>query len=333
MAGAPVPETKVDATPAHKDRSIGLVVFGVLEILIGVCCAALIPLSLVAQALGNAGSVVPGDARSVLPAMVVYAALATAFVWLGVGSIRARRWARELSVSLSWVWLLTGICSMILAWLLLPFLLRELAGEGGFPREVAVLVTVVTTVVLLFVYVLLPGALLLFFRSPHVAATCRVRDPGRQWTDDLPQRLLTLAIVWALAAVSVLVMPAYRFVVPFFGVVLTGLAGAAVWLVILIGCVALAWGSARREPWAWRGAMIAVLLGAFSTVLTFLRVDLSEMVRAMDLPDDQAALITDAMMPDRWVVILFWIVAWGSFLAYLMTLRRFFAARPAEADD
>ena len=135
-----------------------------------------------------------------------------------------------------------------------------------------------------------------------------------------------------LAAVSVLVMPAYRFVVPFFGVVLAGSAGAVVWLVVLIGCIALAWGSVRRELWAWWGAMIAVLLAAVSTILTSLRVDTLAILRAMDLPDDQTALITSAMMPDRWVVVLFWIVAWGSFIAYLATLRGFFLVRPADAD-
>ncbi len=332
MAGDLMVDGSADSTPAHKDRSLGLVIFGVLQILIGLGCAALVPLSLVAQSLGNVGGVASTDARSVFPAMVVYAALAAAFVWLGIGSIRARRWARELSWSLSWVWFLTGICSMIFAWLLLPFVLRELAGEGGFPREVVVLVTVVTTVLLGFVYVLLPGAFVVFFRSPHVAATCRARDPKRQWTDDLPQRMLTLTIVWALAAVSVLVMPAYRFVVPFFGVVLAGPAGAVVWAVILIGCVALAWGSVRRELWAWWGAMIAVLLAGLSTVITSLRVETVEMLRAMDLPDDQTALISGAMMPDQWVVILFWIVAWGSFLAYLATLRRFFVVPPAGDD-
>ncbi len=333
MAGALDTEKDEGATPAHKDRSVGLVVFGVLQVFIGLGCAALIPLSLVAQSLGNVGGVASTDARSALPPMVFYAVLSTAFVWLGVGSIRARRWARELSVSLSWVWFLTGICSLIFAWLLLPSALSTFAGEGGFSPEVVVAVTVVTTGVLGLVYVLLPGAFLIFFRSPHVAATCRARGPSRQWTDDLPQRLLTLIIVWVLAAVSVLVMPAYRFVAPFFGVLLAGSAGAFVWLVVLIGCVLLAWGSIRREMWAWLGAVIGVFMAGLSSVLTSLRVEPWQILRAMDLPDDQAALITDSMMPDRWVVALFWVVAWGSFLAYLATLRRFFTARPAETDE
>jgi len=332
MAGASTLERDIDPMPAHKDRTVGLVIFGVIQILIGAFCALLVPLSLAAQSLATVGGVVAADPRSALPGMVVFAVLATAFVWLGIGSMRARRWARELTLSLSWVWLLTGLCSLIFAWLMLPPMLRELGGAGGLPSDVVVLVTIVTMVFLGFAYVLLPGAFVLFFRSAHVAATCRARDPRPQWTDDLPQRLLTLTIVWVLAAVSVLVMPAYRFVVPFFGVVLAGSVGAVVWLVILIVCVALAWGSGRRQPWAWRGAMIAVLLAALSSVTTFLRVDAVEVVRAMDLPADQAGLVTLAMMPDRWVVVLFWLVTWGSFLAYLVTLRRFFVLMPADVD-
>ena len=80
MAGSPVSESDVDSTPAHKDRSVALVVFGVLQILIGACCAALIPLSLVARAVGRAGGVESGDAGSVLSAMAVYAVMATTFV-------------------------------------------------------------------------------------------------------------------------------------------------------------------------------------------------------------------------------------------------------------
>jgi len=43
-----------------------------------------------------------------------------------------------------------------------------------------------------FIYVLLPGAFLLFYRSPSVAETCQARDPSPQWTDGCPPRLLTL---------------------------------------------------------------------------------------------------------------------------------------------
>jgi len=184
----------------------------------------------------------------------------------------------------------------------------------------------VVFVVIGFLFVLLPGAFVLFYRSPHVAATCRIRDSQPQWTDDLPRRLLTLVIVWALAAVSVLMMPAYGFIVPFFGVVLSGASGAAVWAAILVMCVALTWGSARRAPWAWWGGVAAIILATLSSVITALRVDPAAFILAMDLPEQQTALLSEIAMPEQWVMALVWVVMWGTFLAYLMTVRRFFFA-------
>ena len=143
---------------------------------------------------------------------------------------------------------------------------------------------------------------------------------------------MTLVIVWALAAVSVLVMPAYGFVVPFFGVVLSGASGAAVWFVILAGCVALAWGSARRAPWAWWGGFVSIILATLSSVITAVCVDPAEFVLAMGLPEEQMVLLSGIAMPGRWVMVLVWVVVWGTFLGYLMTVHRFFLTMPIEVD-
>ena len=128
-------------------------------------------------------------------------------------------------------------------------------------------------------------------------------------------------IVKALAAVSVLVMPAYGFVVPFFGVVLSGASGAAVWFAILAGCVALAWGSARRAPWAWWGGVVAIVLATLSSVITAVRVDPAEFVLAMGLPEEQMVLLSGVAMPGLLLMVLVWVVVWGTFVGYLMTVR------------
>jgi hypothetical protein len=36
--------------------------------------------------------------------------LAVALIWLGIGSIKARRWARALLLIFSWSWLVMGVC-------------------------------------------------------------------------------------------------------------------------------------------------------------------------------------------------------------------------------
>jgi len=321
-----------DATPDFKDRTLGLIIFGVAHILIGVFCALLIPLMFLSVALSN--SVAGGgiDARSAWSASALYGFMAVVFVWLGVGSIRARRWARELILSLSWIWLLTGICSLIIGMLVIPAVVRGTGVADGIPPGmVSLIVLVIFGVVGLF-YVVMPGALVLFYRSPHVAATCRARHPEPQWIDDCPPKLLTLMIVWVLGAVSVLLMPAYDFIFPLFGKVLTGAGGAVLWTLVLAACVGLAFGTCRRAPWAWWSGVALTVAAALSSSLVALRYDLTEITALMRLPEEQVTMISGLGLPDGWPMALINAVVWGTFLVYLMTLRRFFVPRLTDAD-
>ena len=110
MVGASNARDGVDSPLKFDDRSLGLVIFGVIEILIGAFFVLLVPLSLAAASLAGTA-----DLPATVSAMFLYTVVAAVFIWLGVGSIRARRWACELTLSLSWIWLVTGICSIAAA--------------------------------------------------------------------------------------------------------------------------------------------------------------------------------------------------------------------------
>ena len=53
------------------------------------------------------------NVRMMIPGIALYLMLAVAFIWLGVGSIRARRWAWTLTVVLSWMWLIMGVAGFV----------------------------------------------------------------------------------------------------------------------------------------------------------------------------------------------------------------------------
>lgn len=311
-----------------KDRSLGLLVCGIVEILIGGFLILLVPLSIAAVALTPAAAMSQqAGLRSAIPAAVVYLVLAAVFIILGVGSIRARRWARDLMLSLSWIWLVTGFLSLVLTMFLLPSMLREMDSSLTLTSGVVLVVTMVIAAVIGFLYVVLPGAFVLFYRSPHVAATCRARDDRPQWTDDCPPHILSLAVCWALAAVSVLVTPAYRFVMPLFGILVDGALGAVLYALTFLVCAGLAWGTCRRQAWAWWGAVVVTVVGAASTMLTFARVDILEFYRSIDLPPEQIDVLSVFAAPGRGAIALFWAAVWGSILAYLFSVRKFFRAR------
>ena len=140
------------STSEFKDRSLGLVIFGVIEILIGACCVLLMALILAAASLTGAA-----DLRSTVPSAVLYTVVAAIFIWLGVGSIRARRWACELTLSLSWIWLVTGICSMVVGVWLVPVMLRGMGAGSDLPPNFVFVVSLVVFGFVGFLYVLLPG--------------------------------------------------------------------------------------------------------------------------------------------------------------------------------
>ncbi len=315
---------------AFKDRSVGLVVFGAVVILIGLFCLLLVPLTLVAASVSGSAPGVGVDLRSAWSASMMNLLMAVAFVWLGVGSIRAHRWACEVLLSLSWIWLLTGISTLLVGVLLVPMLLRETGALAGLPPTAAPLVLAVTFGLIGAAFVVLPAIFVLFYRSPHVTATCRARHPEPGRVDSCPRRLLTLTVVWILAAASVLLMPAYNFFFPLFGFVLTGSAGGVGWVLSLAACVALAAGSCKRASWAWWGGLAVTFLAAMSSVLVVLRHDVSEIVALMKLPEDQVSMVAALGIPSGWPMAIISGVVWGSFFAYLLTLRGYFIQPPPE---
>jgi len=320
-------------TSDFKDRTLGLIIFGVVSILIGGFCALLIPLMFLSVALSETVTGGGVDVRSAWSASALYGFMAAVFVWLGIGSIRARRWARELLFSLSWIWLLTGICSMVIGILVVPAVVGGTGVDTGIPPEMTMIVMLVIFGVIGSLYVVLPALFVLFYRSPHVAATCRARHPDPQWVDACPRRLLTLMVVWVLFAVSALLMPAYNFFFPFFGIVLTGVVGATLWALVLAVCVALAVGTCRKAPWAWWGGMALTLVFTLSSALVTLRLDLSEIMGLMKLPEDQVAMMDTLPMFDGWVLVFGTVFVWGTFIFYLMTLRQYFAPPTTVAND
>ena len=275
----------------YRDRSTGLLVAGVIEILIGGVLALMVPLSLLAWWVSGAQASGLASLRSVLPMMVTYAIFAGVMVWLGIGTIRARRWARTLMLALSRIWLVTGLVSLAITCFTLPGLVRTYGADAGLPSGTLAVVMIIALVFAAPVYVLLPGGFLLFFRSPDVAATCRASGPRRQFTDDLPPQIVMLATLWVLLAVSVVIMPAYNWAFPFFGRLLSGAAGVAPWVVVFVGCFVLAVGSLRRRAWAWWGAIAATIAAAVSTVVTSIRVGPEQALTALRLADDQMQVV------------------------------------------
>jgi hypothetical protein len=323
----------------YKDRKPGLVFFGLVQIAIGGITGLMalfqaLMSTLPNPALEEAGAATPGGL--VLFTAGFLAPVAVAFIWLGVGSIMARRWARDLSLVGGWLWMVFGIVGLfglVMAFPSFPEAMEATAQEPSLTEEQAAMVgTVIMVGMALFhvvFHILLPGAFVLFFRSRNVRATCEAHDPVTRWTERCPLQVLAISIILAFGAYQCILAALSPFrLFPLFGTLIQGaLAG-----VLLAGFAAvlayLAWQLYHLAPIAWSLAVGISILGLASAILTNRGLDPADLFSGMEISEAQLESLTAAMPEPSALMVHMsvWGVVW---VGYLLYCRRYFGTRGA----
>ena len=220
-----------------EDRKAGLVVFGILTMLIGGVCALFVPLLIFGQTMA-AKSGAPQSNQTLLPAMVTYGGLAVALVWLGIGSMKAERWARALLLIFSWSSLIIGVLSIGMMAFILPRITETMnsampPGQPEIPAGSTDGIMVFVTIIMGLIFMIIPIVWVLFYRSRHVKATCEAYHPTPGWTDRCPLPVLAVSLWLAFGVPMMLMMAvAYHSVVPAFGTFVAGPLGCAIYLIL-----------------------------------------------------------------------------------------------------
>jgi hypothetical protein len=304
---------------AFKDRSTGLIVFGILGILLGCLCALLVPMMVLGQVMSAKAMGGAPNLRMAIPGMVMYAMLAVTFIWLGIGSIRCRRWARALWLILSWGWLVTGVIAITFLLLFAPKMME------GLPAGAKAVALLVAGVIWTTLFIVLPAALVGFYQSRHVKATCESRDPVVRWTDRCPLPVLAVSLCLGSGAAMLLLMPlSYGAVLPFFGVLLSGLPGTVACLLLAGVWAWLALGWYRLKPSAWWLTLAILLVFSVSNFITFTQVDLIDMYRLMGYPPEQLAMIEKFNFLSSKTMVVGSAGFMVPMIGYLIWVKRFF---------
>jgi hypothetical protein len=330
-------EVSTGGSVVFKDRNAGLIAFGVLEILAGAFCALMAPLMLVGMLLPAAlleeGSAPPVDIGMMLPGLLFYVLLAVWFIWMGIGSLKARRWARALLLVSSWFWLISGSVGMIFMLFLLPDMFGQMSKTPQMPPEMVIIIMKYVMIGFMGIfYILVPGALVLFYGSKHVKATCERRDPCIRWTDKCPLPVLAVSLMFALWTPCMLFTAISGWVVPFFGVILDGAAGAVVVFLVMILYGYLSWGIYRLMIKAWWCAASLVVLWGVSTGITFSRVTLMELYEKMNYSAEQLELMKQYAVTLEPRTVLFSALWVGISLGYLLYIKKHFTHPLREPD-
>ena len=333
MAPAMSESTASPVAPAYRDRRMGLLLFGILELLLGAACVLLVPALIFGQVMSARLTGSEPNLRMIVPAALVYAGLAVAFVWLGVGSIKRRRWARALLLILAWSWLAVGVISVGTTAVIQPRILGAGSVAGAaLPAGMRLAMMVIPLVFLGVVFVVLPAGMAWFYSSGHVKATCEASDPQPHWTDACPLPVLAVSCWLWFGSLAMLLLPlGYGGVLPFFGVLLSGLPGGLLCAVLAAVWPWLGWLFYRRRPagW-WILAGVLVLLGV-SNAITFARVDVLELYQKLGYPEAQIELMKSQGLLVGGTFLWWTLGAMVPLLGYLFWVKRFFGAPPAGA--
>lgn len=320
-----------------KDRKTGLIVFGILTAAMGAVCALMVPMMFLGHAMSARATGVSQDFQTLIPGLVMFTFLAITFIWLGIGSMKARRWARALLLVLSWSWLIVGIISIAVLAAMFPQISSAIEsarppGQPEMPPLARALILAIPAVFMVVNYIVIPAALVMFYGSRHVKATCEARDPVARWTDRCPLPILACILWLVFGAVMMLIAPlAYRGVFPFFGTFVSGPVGSAIYLVLAGAWAYAAWALYHLDRRGWWIIVVALLFFGVSAFLTYSRHDLSELYRLMGTPEKQIAEIQKFNFLKGKGMAWMTLVCTLPFLGYLLYVRKFLRKDNTEA--
>ncbi len=235
QAPAPV----VPPPPAYTDRSTGLLIFGIIQVILGLLAALMIPFAMLGAFMSR---LVPGGAglrpAQVASAVITYALISATLIAVGIGSLQAKRWARALTLVTSWYALIVGTLTTIFVTAVLPVSIQGFMAEAqhntpgaSSPGLSTAVMAIILTIIILFVAffaILVPLAFVIFYGRKDVELTCRYRDPVERWTDRAPLPVLGASVYLTVAAFFLISTALSTPIFPFFGRYLTGMAGRRV---------------------------------------------------------------------------------------------------------
>jgi hypothetical protein len=308
-----------------RDRSGWLVFLGILELCFGLIAfgfVLIMALAFLASSLSQAGQALPF--KMYIPGLMIYLPAAVGFMVIGIGSIRAKRWARALMLVFSWIWLAGGALSLLGMAFLFPRISKSLPQGPPFTDNFRIVFFTILFLALTAVYIIMPLIFILFYGSPHVKATCEARNTALCWTDRSPLPALGLSILFMLTSVVFLTTLSYNAAFFFFGTIISGWPGATCIILAAALFAYLSVGTYRRLPGIWMTSILSIVLFSLSTTLTFLMLDMTTIYETMGFP---AQILLQTRTSGRFMNdwALYWSVLSGAcFLGYIWSIRKYF---------
>ena len=274
------------------------------------------------------------SAGSALPGALMYLALAVILIILGIGSIKKTKWARSLTLLLSWMVFIVGIvCTIFMA-----FFINDIYynANPAFSDNPALLffIKVFMFVFYIVFLIIIPGIFILVYKSSNVIRTVQKYDTKERWTDRCPLPLLALCLFLLYGSILPLFMILAGFVIPFFGTFITGLPAAVLLCINSVICIYLAIQVYKVNIQAWYYSVCLYVFWMVSVFITRIFHDYIEIYKLMDIPSAQLRTIENMGFLKTNKIFILSIMSTLLFLLFLFYTKKFFnSAKSTETEQ
>lgn len=341
---APVPAS-FPAAPEYRDRKTGLLIFGIVQIILGLLAALMVPFVVLGAFMSR---LTPGGAMrpsQFISGVVTYALIAVAFLTLGIGSVQTKRWARALTLVTSWYWLVIGALATVAMTAILPVAMRgalaqaqqSSANPPSADITTGVMAVMITLMIVFFTVflVLLPIAFVVFYRREDVELTCRHRDPVQRWTDRTPLPVLGVSVAFFVGSLYTVLLAVTMPMLPLFGHFLTGIPAAGC-LILLAGLdFYLAIALFRLRLSGWWIAVVAAPLRMAAAAFSYSRAGLMQAYAKMGWSEAQLQMLNSNPIFHSRIFLGMGVIMMLAFFGYLLWIKRYLktpvAPTPTEA--
>jgi len=249
----------------------------------------------------------PSQAKTGALVVATYGGLAAAFLALGTGLFRLRRWARNLALQMTWPWLITGFFLELYALIWMPGAIQGAFQSQGPADLVPASAILAIQIAFAVIFIALPAGLLGLLFNVAAKAACESAQAEADWTDKTSPLALSLSLVLGLWALFMFPgLWAQNFYVPFFGRALSGAQGALAALCLAGLSAWCSLGAYQRKAWSWKLAIFVYPVWGLSSLLTFHAIGWQGVMQVSnpEMPAPQLAqtLAIVNLLPMEWML-------------------------------
>lgn len=272
----------------YKDRTLLLKVIGIILLLSGIVSGFLGTLEVYCFYLFSAGGKFNYEGfgfgsfmfNNIACQVIGYYLIAAILTPIGFGHLKMKKWARHVSLTVIWSWLVVGLPLIIAAFFILT-------GTKGLSIPAALIVLII----LALSYLVVPGLLIRLYNSRNIISTLENKDRKDYPIERVPIRILIISLLYLFYIIMLHILIMFNGIFPVFGIFVFGLEGIILLDITIFCFYLLAWGTIQRRIWAWWGSIVIVGIFTLSAVITLLKTRYLDILSGLRFPQSEIGFL------------------------------------------